>query len=44
MAQPVPIKAYLHPAKAAAMFTAPRAEPTHLLPVLKPIFKMDCAN
>ena len=31
MAQPAPIKAYLHPAKAAAMFTAPHAE-THSPP------------
>ena len=30
MAKPVPTKAFLQPAKAAAMCTAARGEPTHL--------------
>ena len=42
MAQPVPTKAFLQPAKAAAMCTAPRAEtlpppPSHLFASAKPL-------
>ena len=49
MAKPVPTKAFLQPAKAAAMCTAPHAEtpPTSPYPTFfasaKPIFKTDCA-
>ena len=47
MPKPVPTKAFLQPAKAAAMCTVSRAE-THPHPTFfasaKPIFKTDCAN